>query len=81
MTFIPKVLEVDGLVTLAFLQDEVAFLLDGTELRGTTRAQLVAVIPEFNSYWYEGCKIYDTDQHCYCRKPMGPRAGLFTSEE
>ncbi|CAM6127892.1 unnamed protein product [Calypogeia fissa] len=79
MTFIPKVFEVSGLVTLAFLQD--ALLPNGAKLRGTTRTKLVAVIPEFNSYWYEGCKIYDTEQRCYCRKPVGPRAGLYTMDE
>ncbi|CAM6089075.1 unnamed protein product [Calypogeia fissa] len=81
MTFIPKVFEVDGLVTLAFLRDEATLLPDGAELRGTTRAQLVVVIPEFNSYWYEGCKIYDPDERRYCRKLVGPRAGLFIGEE
>ncbi|CAM6094906.1 unnamed protein product [Calypogeia fissa] len=81
MTFIPKVFEVSGLVTLAFLRDEAALLPNGAELRGTTRAKLVAVIPEFNSYWYEGCKIYDTKQRRYCRKPVGPRSGLYTMEE
>ncbi|CAM6125227.1 unnamed protein product [Calypogeia fissa] len=81
MTFIPKVFKVSGLVTLTFLRDEAALLPDGAELRATTRAKLVVVIPEFNSYWYEGCKIYDTDQHHYCRKPVGPRARLFTGEE
>ncbi|CAM6099197.1 unnamed protein product [Calypogeia fissa] len=33
MTFIPKVFEVSGLVTLAFLRDEATLLLDGPELR------------------------------------------------
>ncbi|CAM6104688.1 unnamed protein product [Calypogeia fissa] len=81
MTFIPKVFEVSGLVTLAFLRDESTLLSDGVELRATTRAKLVTVIPEFNSYWYEGCNLYDTDQRCYCRKLVGPRAGLFTMGE
>ncbi|CAM6107021.1 unnamed protein product [Calypogeia fissa] len=81
MTFIPKVFEVSGLVTLAFLRDEATLLPDGVELRATTRAKVVAIIPEFNTYWYEGCKRYDTEQRRYCRQPVEPRAGLFTMEE
>ncbi|CAM6102830.1 unnamed protein product [Calypogeia fissa] len=56
-TSIPKIFEVSGLVNLAFLRDEAAPLPDGGELRATTQAKLVAIIPEFNNYWYEGCKI------------------------
>ncbi|CAM6085550.1 unnamed protein product [Calypogeia fissa] len=81
MIFIPKIFEVSGLVTLAFLRDEAALLPDGGELRATTRAKLVDIIPEFNNYWYEGCKVYDTDHRRYCRKPVGPRAGLFTVDQ
>ncbi|CAM6129756.1 unnamed protein product [Calypogeia fissa] len=81
MTFTPKVYKVNGLVTLAFLRDEVALLPDGGELRATTRAKLDAIIPEFNTYWYEGCKIYDRELSRYCRKLVGPRAGLFTAED
>ncbi|CAM6081483.1 unnamed protein product [Calypogeia fissa] len=81
MTFIPKIFEASGLVTLAFLRDEAALLLDGGELRATTRAKLVDIIPEFNSYWYEGCKVYDRDHRRYCRTPVRPRAGLFTVDQ
>ncbi|CAM6087550.1 unnamed protein product [Calypogeia fissa] len=81
MTFIPKVFEVQGLVSVAYLWDEASLLPPGAELRAKTRAKLVSIMPEFGGFWYEGCKCYNAEARRYCRKPVGPRQGLFKPED
>ncbi|CAM6111908.1 unnamed protein product [Calypogeia fissa] len=81
MTFIPKVFEVQGLVSVAYLWDEVSLLPPGAELRAKTRAKVVSIMPEFGGFWYEGYKCYSAEARRYCRKPVGQRQGLFKPED
>ncbi|CAM6100695.1 unnamed protein product [Calypogeia fissa] len=81
MTFIPKVFEVDGLVSVAYLRDEASLLPPGAELRAKTRVELVSIMPEFGGFWYDGCKWYNAAARRYYRRPVGPRQGLFKPKD
>lgn len=72
---------IDGLVDLAYLDEESALIGKGNEMRATAHAKVDRIMPDFNNYTYIGCNQYIAVENRHCRKEVGCKRGLFCDED